>query len=509
MTLENILAVNKMNYSEINLHDKILETIEVQYEELFIIDACNDKPFTYELFFENVTLYIEAFKELGLKRQDKLMLVLENSIDLVFLYFAGLLYDLILIPVDPQKGQHEIQKISSYESNAWILHDNSIEIQMDKLINLEELKCKLSSKSISQCDKNELMSNISKIDLDRTYLVMFTSGTSGDPKGVAHTFRNLLTTALAFSDKFGFDSKNIFYQNMPMTYMAGFLNQMIIPFITGGKIVVGNRFSISEVMQFWKYPIKYNVNTFWFNPTMLSLLTKLDRSDDGIQYAKTKNVIGCVGTAPLYDEVKLSFESKYPITLFQSYGLSELLFISTNHPQKSQNENCVGELLDGVEIKIAEDDELLVKVPWMFKGYTNIETDAFFVDGYYKTGDVGILLEDNSLVIQDRKKDIIIRGGINLSPRNIELVLSDMNIFLDFAITSAKDQTIVEKIICYYVSDTKITHEKMQINTELSNKLGSAYKIDEFIFINEIPKNINGKVDKKKLQIMYEEKKLR
>lgn len=504
MTLESILVVSRMNYKDINLHEKMLDTLVSRFEEVFIIDAFNDKPFTYEHFFGNVTLYIQVFKELGLKRQDKLMFILENSIDLVFLYFAGLLYDITLIPVDPQKGQNEIQKISEYESNAWILHDIKFDIQSNKMIELESFKSKLNFKLLEHFNKSDLMNEVSHIDLDRDYLVMFTSGTSGEPKGVVHSFRNLLTTALAFSDKFGFDSNNIFYQNMPMTYMAGFLNQMIIPFITGGKIIIGNRFSISEVMHFWKYPIKYGVNTFWFNPTMLSLLTKLDRSDEGVRYTKSKKIIGCVGTAPLYDEVKEHFESKYSITLYQSYGLSELLFISTNFPLKSQKENCVGDLLDGVEIKIAEDDEILVKVPWVFKGYTNLSTKPFFENEFYKTGDVGMLLEDNSLVIKDRKKDIIIRGGINLSPRNIELLLSDMHLFSDFAITSAKDQTIVEKIICYYVSENKITSEKMQINTELSSKLGSAYKIDEFILIDEIPKNINGKVDKKKLQELYE-----
>ncbi len=287
MTLESMLVVSRMNYKDINLHEKMLEVITNQFGDTFIIDAFNDKPFTYEHFFKNVYLYIDAFKELGLKRQDKLMLVLENSIDLVFLYFAGLLYDMTLIPIDPQKGQSEIQKIYQYEPNSWILHEDKIEIESDKLIKLELLKAHFNLQGLEQYFKSDLMNDLSKIDLDRVYLVMFTSGTSGEPKGVAHSFGNLLMSALSFSNRFGFNSSNIFYQNMPMTYMAGFLNQMIMPFITGGKIVVGNRFTISEVMNFWQYPIKYGVNTFWFNPTMLSLLNKLDRSEEGVNYAKT------------------------------------------------------------------------------------------------------------------------------------------------------------------------------------------------------------------------------
>ena len=131
--------------------------------------------------------------------------------------------------------------------------------------------------------------------------------------------------------EFNFNDKSVFYHNLPMTHMAGFLNLIILPLVSGSKIIIDREFQASSIASFWDNPIKYGANVFWFVPVIIDLLVNLDRGDKGVNYFKSVRGIGCVGTAPLKYLSKCKFEEKYGnIKLYESYGLSETLFVSTN-----------------------------------------------------------------------------------------------------------------------------------------------------------------------------------
>ena len=98
-----------------------------------------------------------------------------------------------------------------------------------------------------------------------------------------------------------------------MSYIGGILNLIILPLISESKIVIDEKFSITKMKNFWEQPIKYSVNTFWFIPTILSLLLKIDRSNDGVEYSGKNNIIGLVGTASLQKDLKTNFQEKYSI----------------------------------------------------------------------------------------------------------------------------------------------------------------------------------------------------
>jgi long-chain acyl-CoA synthetase len=466
--------------------------------EIFIFDSLENKQYSYAEFWQSVQKIILILQKEGLNNGDIVAVIADNSYSLLIIYFAALMMNLIVAPIDPLKGKQEIAYILEVLEYKKIIHPKDYLPVSEGSILFEDIKENLNNKVTITNNFEQLLT----IDFNKPYLLSFTSGSTGKPKGVIHSFSNLFESALAFNISFNFNKTNIFYHNLPMTYMAGILNLIFLPFICQSKIVISSRFNIASMPYFWDFPVKYKVNTFWFIPTIISLLLKLDRGEKGINYAKKIKIIGCVGTAPLSEKNKIEFEQKYQINLFESYGLSELLFIATNSPNYPVKNNKVGKILKNVDVKIAFDEEILVKVPWQYLGYYKMDSIEYFAQNHYKTGDIGLLDDEDYLKITGRKKDLIIKGGINLCPKSIEEVINKQKIFDDFVILGKDDQILGEKIICYYVcqNNLEIADKLKELNKYIYQQLGTIYTIDEFKKISQIPLNLNGKVDKLKLK---------
>lgn len=471
------------------------------WNEIFIIDSITDEKFTYCDFFSKVIKFKEKLMNMKLTQKDFLCLIMDNSVNLAAIYFSSLLLGTKVVPIDPYKGNDEINEILDQLDNKKIISDKNIAYNFLPTSKLTE-----SAKNHRSIVTIDDLNVFDELNSDDIFLITFTSGSTGKQKGVMHSFNNLFQSAISFQQKFDFDKNNIFLHNIPMTYMAGILNLLILPIISQSKIVVTNRTNISNITSFWSIPIKYSVNTFWLIPTVLELLLNLDRGIEGVHFTRKNKITICVGTSSLNVITKKIFEEKYNVELFESYGLSETLFVSTNFLNNNL-QSSVGKTLAGVDIQILNDDEIAIKTPWMFKGYFNLNTEDCFIDQFFLSGDLGEINIQNFLFIVGRKKDIIIKGGINLSPRKIEEFLHTMHKFNEVTVLGFPSKLLGEKIVCFYVAEKTLSHDDMKkLNKKIIEKLGINYNIDEFIFFNEIPKNLNGKIDKPKIRETFSQK---
>ena len=459
----------------------------------FLTDSRNGETYTYESFFQiahNASVFLRK------NNITKVALVVENSVELLALYIGALLEGVVMIPIDPTKGKPDIEEILEEGKCEVIICNSKIfkeKIEGKTIFHIEEIK--------SYFYENNTTFNpqrILQIDGKKCYSITFTSGTSGKPKGVMHSFNNLYGAGRDFAEAMTFNSSHIFYHNLPMTYMAGLLNLFFVPLGAGARIVIGNRFSIFEVMKFWKPIIKYEVNAFFLIPTMVSLLMKVDKGTKGIDYCKTKNILAGIGTAALDQNLRQQFTEKYGFHLYESYGSSEALFTSTNSPQNDRIQG-VGKPVPNVECHFADDGEIQIKSPHNMLGYYNIDTAKFIENNRYKTGDLGYLA-DGFLTINGRKKDLIIRGGVNISPAKIERSIQATKLTGECVIAGLPDPITGEKTVCFYLENQPIEKDtQKQINQHLTTQLGKDYVVDEFSPIKEFPRNANGKIDKKKL----------
>lgn len=448
----------------------------------FVYDLSDKKWYSYAQIWKNAQNYAKAFKDESL---DEVAAVLENGIELFIIYFACMIANVKVVPVDPQKSEVEINNILVNHPGIKVIRDkNDLPALTDEEAEVKEIKILLQA-----------------VDYEKTYMVTYTSGSTGQAKGVMHSLGNLFAAAVAFGEKTGFGKQSRVCHTMPMTYMAGILNTIFMPFIMNSSIVLFPRFSVMTAVTFWRNVRKTEVNTFWLSPTMLNILLTVDRRGDIAEYFEHIDSTFCIGTAPLFLPLREKFESRYHVKLLQSYGLSETLFISTETKESVHSEASVGEVLQDVDLQFAEDGEIWINVPWMYAGYTNESNEPYFHEKYYKSGDLGTV-ENNKLYITGRKKDLIIRGGMNISPKQIEDVLMETQRVRECAVASLTKNS-EEYIICWYVKQSSDDEIDALLSSTVIERLGKAYRVDEFVQMREIPKNLNGKVDKQKLKEEY------
>ncbi len=487
--------------NEERIGEKLKIIFSNNLDEYFIFDEINNYDYTFRNFFELILRCKEKLERLQMQKKDSICIISENCVEIIIIYFTCLLLQIKIIPLDPMNGKKYNEDIILRINPKLIIYDKIWSNNLKNIIQINKLVEKEHNAGIKNL-KNKL--NIfEKIDANIPFLITFTSGTTGEPKGVIHSFGNLYKSANAFKKIFQFGSSNIFYHNLPMTYMAGILNLIILPLVSASKIVIVKRFSIIDINSFWKIPIKYKVNTFWFIPTIIELLIKLDRNNMTINKRENSTTIACVGTAPLNIQSKKEFEEKYNIKLYETYGLSETLFVTANYLNKNKD-GSVGIPLEGVELKFLKDSEIIITTPWTSEGYYNINNEKIIQKNEFHSGDLGHYIENKNLVITGRKKDIIIRGGVNISPKKIEDHLNFLKHFNEIVVIGIKDRIIGEKTVCFFVSEKNILEEKLkQINLKIIKNLGIHHNIDEFIRIKTIPKNLNGKIDKKRILKIY------
>lgn len=477
---------------------------QFDFSKDFVIDAAKDRHYSYQAFFGRCLTIANKLKIQSANNKHTVF-IMENSVELLACYFAAMLSGKIATAIDPVKEQEEIKRILDSIPDKFVVVDKAGSAKVEN----SDLLMEPDTFEQTKVDEGEVKDNVISLlesrDFDEDYLLTFTSGTTGNTKGVRHTLNNLVKTADAFNRYFDVDGTRVLAHYMPMTYMAGILNSIIQPFIAGAGIVVMGRFSPFKAFTFWQDVVKYNVNLFWLSPSMLTIILKASKHALGQDYCSNHDLLFFIGTAPLHLKTRQEFEAKYPVKLYASYGLSETLFLSTETVETlALGGGNVGKLLEGVEYKFGDDGEMLVKVPWMFLGYTNEPTEHYFSGDYYKTGDLA-KIEDGILSITGRSKDLIIKGGMNLSPALIENVVTSIEGVEECSAFSVLNKFKEELVVLGYSSTLKDTEElEKTISAAVLNALGKNYMIDRFYQVTSIPKNVNGKNDKKVLKENYQ-----
>lgn len=476
----------------------------LDFSEEFVCDALTGKHYSYNDFLARCTTLAEKLRKEAVGKEH-LVLIMDNSIELLSCYFAAILSGKIATAIDPLKGKDEVAHILSSIDDGYIVVDKAGKAKVDTYDLLLEAGAFDATACAEGNVKSDVIDTFEQRDFLSDYLLTFTSGTTGNTKGVRHSLNNLFLTAEAFNNMFTVGKDNVFAHLMPMTYMAGILNSIFQPFVAGAKIVVLGRFSPMKAFTFWQDVAKNEINTFWMSPSMLTILLKVAKHEVGQEYCKGHKTLFFIGTAPLHQSTRDEFEAKYPVKLYASYGLSETLFLSTETPETlALGGGNVGKLLNGVEYHFGADGEFLVDVPWMFLGYTNEPTEHYFDGTSYKTGDLA-KIEDGILSIVGRSKDLIIKGGMNISPALIEGVVSGIQGVEECCVFSVLNKLKEELIVLAYTTtvEDKDSLEKT-ISSTVAKELGKNYLIDLFYRTKSIPKNINGKNDKKVLKESYQ-----
>jgi long-chain acyl-CoA synthetase len=313
-----------------------------------------------------------------------------------------------------------------------------------------------------------------------------TSGTTGEPKTVTHSLDAMMANAAAFNEAVGLGPETRMYHCLPTTHMAGFLNTVLCPTLAGGTVVWGQTFSAHTAAGFWLGVNETCANAVWVTPTIVAMLLRLNRVGRGISRSLASGLehVFC-GTAPLHLTLRQQWLEAFGVPLQESYGTSEHMLVSVQSKEDALTEYNVGRLLPGVTVEFSASCEILVNGS--------------------PTGDQGGRL-GGKLTITGRLKDLIIRGGFNVSPAQIEEVVRSAPDAVDAAAVGEKDDFWGEKIVVFAESNQKYAKlAQAQIVAHCRMNLPQSHWPDRIEIVDKLPRNEMGKVRKGELLSMLAE----
>jgi acyl-CoA synthetase (AMP-forming)/AMP-acid ligase II len=342
---------------------------------------------------------------------------------------------------------------------------------------------------------------------DAIALLIYTSGTTGHPKGVMLDHANLAAMCGMIIDALRLTSADHCLLILPLFHANGILVSTLSPLSAGGRVTIAGRFSAKT---FFDRIERSRATYFSAVPTIYTMLADLPPA---VRPDTSPVRFAVCGAAPASVELLDKFESRYGIPIVEGYGLSEGTCGTAMNPVDGvRKPGTVGLPLPGQTVRIAdvngepvpngEVGEVLIEGPTVMRGYLNRpeETAKTLVDGWLHTGDVGRFDEDGYLVLVDRTKDMIIRGGENIYPKEIEAVIYQLPEIAEAAVVGRADPTYGEVPVLFVALNSGTTLTVDQI-FEHARKNLSKYKLPaEITVLDTLPKNPIGKLDKPALR---------
>ena len=514
--MPSVTHANPGGPDRINKPETLRELLEsratVAPDKEFLFSEADGRRFTFVEFDRAVNRTAELLKARGVGTGDVVSLLMPNSVEYIIAYFACWKLGAIAGPVNSLLKAQEISfVISDSETKVLLVHSDflpTIENIRTELPGLGEVII-FDDEAVATKDfTGDRLEASREINRDSEAIIIYTSGTTGKPKGCLLTHGNLIANARQISHWLGFTKEDRLLTIMPLFHMNAVSVTTMSALYAGGSTVVSPKFSASR---FWQIISDYQITSFGSVATMLSMLltTYPDGVPEGLQTDQLR--FAMCGSAPVPAEVMRRFEETFHCLVIEGYGLSESTCRSTfNPPDERRRPGSCGKPI-GNEMRVVDDDdkevatgelgEIVLRGENILKGYyRNPEATATaFRNGWFHTGDVGYRDADGFFYIVDRKSDMIIRGGENIYPREIDEVLYQHPAVAAAATIGIPDQLYGEEVAAFIVlkEDREATEEELIAfcRAQLAD-----YKCPRSVrFVAEIPKGPTGKLLKREL----------
>lgn len=350
-----------------------------------------------------------------------------------------------------------------------------------------------------------------QVNPDDTAVLLYTSGTTAAPKGVQLTHENLRSNAVDTIAALEFDPDQRFLNILPPFHVFGLLANVIVPVFLRCSVFAIPRFSPVQVV---KAVESHDITVMLAIPSMYAAMLRLKSANK----EKFRSLIlGISGGEPLPDRVRTAFEERFGVALREGYGLTETSPVIALATQRNYRPGTVGKPVRNVELRFVGDDghdvpegeegELWVKGPGVMKGYYNqpeVTREVLDDDGWFRTGDIARLDEDGFLAITGRKKEMMIIGGENVFPREIEAVLEDHEDVLQAAVIGIPDDSRGEAPVAFVLCRDGATATEIDLRSHAKKAL-AGYKVPKQVHIrDDLPKSSTGKILKRKLADLLE-----
>jgi len=494
-----------------NLAENLTATVDEHRDRPAI--KLDDIQLPYGLVDEVCARAGGLIKEAGVGPGDRVGIMLPNVPYFPFLFYGAMRLGAIVVPMNPLLKEREVA-FHLGDSGAGLLiawhqfeeaaragaDDAGAEVIVVKPGEFEE--------RVGAADP---LREIAPREDNDTSLILYTSGTTGTPKGAQLTHGNLRSAAQIAVDLVDAGPDTVTLGALPLFHVFGLTSGLNSVVRAGGELTLLPRFDAGKALEIVQ---RDRVNTLPGVPTMYAAMLHLE---GGEQYDTSSLNICVSGGAAMPVEIMRAFEEKFDCTVLEGYGLSETCGIASfNRPDRERKAGSIGIPVEGVDMKCVDDDgnevpqgevgEILIRGPVVMKSYWNRPdaTADTLADGWLRTGDMATVDDDGYFFIVDRKKEMIIRGGFNVYPRELEEVLYEHPAVREAAVVGLPHDSLGEEVGAAVALKDGQHAEPDELRAYMKERV-AAYKYPRVVWIvDDLPKGPTGKILKREVEIPAE-----
>lgn len=492
------------------------------YSEFAKVLSCTNKiiietpvnNYSFQDIEQQVLNIASVLQELNVKPGDRVAVQVEKSEYNLFLYLACLYLGIIYLPLNTTYTLEELNYFFSDAKPTLVVCDSS---KLDAITALVvDADCTIKTLDVSgkgtllntQKNKQAIPPSLYLAQPDDIAVILYTSGTTGKPKGAMITHQNLYTNAMALVQEWGVSNQDTILHMLPLFHVHGLFFGFHTAMLTGASIQLLPKFDIDLFF----YSLSH-ATVFMGVPTYyMRLLSDKRLSQDTCRHMR----LFISGSAPLLPTTFSAFKNKTGQAILERYGMTET-GINTSNPLAGERKvGTVGTPLPGINVRVVDEKNQILSIGIvgniqikgnnLFKGYwmNPQKTKADFTeDGYFKTGDQGFFDDDGYLSIVGRSKDMIISGGLNVYPKEIETTIDSIEGVTESAIIGVPHADFGEAVVAIVVKSPTAQLNEHDILVRLKQS-HAAYKCPKrIVFVEHLPKNTMGKVQKNILREQF------
>jgi malonyl-CoA/methylmalonyl-CoA synthetase len=466
-----------------------------------LLETETGRTFTYGDLAGESARYANVLTGLGARRGDRIAVLVEKSPASLFLYLGCLRAGLVYVPLNTAYQRGELSYfLDDAEPRVIVCRPQAADLIQDlyggrsQIFTLDEDGGGAAAESGHDFATVEMQPGDSAV-------IIYTSGTTGRSKGAVVTHRNLASNARVLVNYWKFGATDVLLHALPMFHVHGLFVVNHCALLAGAKLLWHGKFDVKLVIRdLARASVMMGVPTFYNRLLSESTFTR----------ASCNNVrLFVSGSAPLQLETFKDFEARTGKTILERYGMSEAGMISSNPLAGERRGGTVGFPLPGISVRIVDERDrpvengvigaIQVKGDNVFAGYWRMPDktrEEFTADGYFRTGDVGVFDRDGYLSIVGRAKDLIISGGYNVYPREIELVLDAIPGVAESAVIGVPHPDFGEAVTAVVVAQKNVRLDPAAVIGAVKNTLAN-YKVPKTVhFVDDLPRSAMGKVQK-------------
>ncbi|MCK5423883.1 MAG: AMP-binding protein [Emcibacter sp.] len=441
---------------------------------------------------------VTVLKTHKIEKGDRILVQVEKSMSAVCLYLACLRAGAIYLPLNTAYTKHEVDYFINDARPALLVGDFTSH-------NIPKLALETLSRDAENCEPYHPIAEMAPNDLAA---ILYTSGTTGRSKGAMLSHDNLASNALTLYEIWHWEQEDILLHALPIFHVHGLFVALHCALLGGSTVWFLPRLDVDALIRLIpKSTVLMGVPTFYTR-----LLVHKNFSHELCQNMR----LFISGSAPLLEETFHAFESITGQRILERYGMTEAGMITSNPYTGERIAGTVGSALPNVAVRICDESGkqlphgeigiLEYKGPNLFQGYWEMPektADEMRPDGFFISGDMAVSDEQGRMSIVGRSKDLIISGGFNIYPKEVESVIDLLPGILESAVIACPHPDMGEAVVAVIIRAENITLSESEIQDQLSEQLARFKQPRKIIFLKALPRNTMGKVQKNILRQSY------